>query len=246
MGCRASRGPSRLHVEREWARGKGWCRAQGGGWVVRPLWSWVVRPLWSLGRGLDVCVRVCGARPARDANGRATGGPLTEGRTARHDAALFAFGVPEGRAARHRGLGRAAAAADDVDVARLARVLELGRRRERLDEARRHRRQQAARRRHHREGGGGDAVGLLAGELLGGADGLVVHVEHVLLVHHAWMVRRGGKNGDLGGLWLDGSGLLVGSETLGLSSRVRRAASSLQMQPDEPVVASCCATKAAL
>ena len=40
------------------------------------------------------------------------------------------------------------------------------------------------------------------------------------------------------GLWLEGLGLSVESETLGLSSRVRRAASSLQMQPEVPVVAS--------
>ena len=40
------------------------------------------------------------------------------------------------------------------------------------------------------------------------------------------------------GLWLRCHGLSVGSETLGLLSRVRRAASSLRVQPDEPVVAS--------
>ena len=42
----------------------------------------------------------------------------------------------------------------------------------------------------------------------------------------------------LGGLWLEGHGRSVGSEVLGRSSRVRRAAPSLQMQPDEPVEAS--------
>jgi len=53
----------------------------------------------------------------------------------------------------------------------------------------------------------------------------------------AWMVKRS-ENGDLGGLWQEGHGLPEISEVLGLSSRVRRAAQSLQMQPDEPVVAS--------
>ena len=43
---------------------------------------------------------------------------------------------------------------------------------------------------------------------------------------------------DLRGLWLEGHGLSVGSETLGLSSRVQGAAQSLQMQSDEPVVSS--------
>ena len=50
----------------------------------------------------------------------------------------------------------------------------------------------------------------------------------------------------LGGLWLEGHGLSVGSETLGPSSRVRRTAPSLQMQPDEPVVARYGATKTAI
>jgi len=49
----------------------------------------------------------------------------------------------------------------------------------------------------------------------------------------------------LGGLWLEGHGLSVESELLGLSSRVRRAASSLQMQSDEPVEASYGLAKAA-
>ena len=43
---------------------------------------------------------------------------------------------------------------------------------------------------------------------------------------------------NLGALWRKGHGLLEGSETLGLSSRVRRAAPSLQTQTDETVVAS--------
>ena len=52
-----------------------------------------------------------------------------------------------------------------------------------------------------------------------------------------WMVKRS-EDGDLGGLWLKGHGLSVGSDLLGLSPRVRRAAPSLQMQSDEPVAAS--------
>ena len=41
---------------------------------------------------------------------------------------------------------------------------------------------------------------------------------------------------DLGGLWLEGRGRSEKPETLGLSSRVRRAAPSIQMQSDESVV----------
>ena len=51
---------------------------------------------------------------------------------------------------------------------------------------------------------------------------------------------------DLGGLWLEGHGLSEGSETLSLSSRVRRAAPSLQMQTDEPLLASCGLAKTAI
>ena len=54
----------------------------------------------------------------------------------------------------------------------------------------------------------------------------------------AWMVKRS-VNGNVGGLKLESRGLSVGCEALGLSSRVRRAASRLQVQPEEPVVASC-------
>ena len=54
----------------------------------------------------------------------------------------------------------------------------------------------------------------------------------------AWMVKRS-EIVNSGGLWLEGHGLLVGPEVLGLSPRVRRAAPSLQMQSVEPVVASC-------
>ena len=49
----------------------------------------------------------------------------------------------------------------------------------------------------------------------------VAHDEYDLL---AWRVRRG-EHGNLGrGLWLEGRGLLVGSEMLGISPRVRTAA----------------------
>ena len=50
------------------------------------------------------------------------------------------------------------------------------------------------------------------------------------------MVRRS-EIVDLGGLWREGHGRSEKSETLGLSSRVRRAALSIQMQTDEPEVA---------
>jgi len=50
---------------------------------------------------------------------------------------------------------------------------------------------------------------------------------------------------NLGGLRREGHGLLEGSEKLGLSSRVRRAAPSLQMQTEEPVTASCGLAKTA-
>ena len=50
------------------------------------------------------------------------------------------------------------------------------------------------------------------------------------------MVKRS-ENVNLGGLWLKGHGLSVGSETLGLFSRVRRAAPSLQTQSEKPLVA---------
>ena len=49
---------------------------------------------------------------------------------------------------------------------------------------------------------------------------------------------KGSENVSSGGLWLKGHGLSEGSETLGRSSRVRRAAPRLQMQSVEPVVAS--------
>jgi len=51
------------------------------------------------------------------------------------------------------------------------------------------------------------------------------------------MVRRG-EIVNLGAAWLQCHGLSVGSEVLGLSSRVRRAAPSLRTQTDEPAEAS--------
>ena len=51
------------------------------------------------------------------------------------------------------------------------------------------------------------------------------------------MVRRS-ETGNLGGLWLKGHGLSGGSEVIGRSPRVRRAAPSLQMQSDEPALSS--------
>ena len=53
----------------------------------------------------------------------------------------------------------------------------------------------------------------------------------------AWMVKRS-ENGVLDAAWLQGHGLPVGPEVMGRSSRVRRVAPCLQMQPDEPVEAS--------
>ena len=52
------------------------------------------------------------------------------------------------------------------------------------------------------------------------------------------MVVRRGEIVSLGGLRLEGHGLSVASETLGLSSRVRRAAPSLQTQSEKPLVDS--------
>ena len=51
------------------------------------------------------------------------------------------------------------------------------------------------------------------------------------------------ENVTVGRLLLTGHALSVESDLLGLSSRVQRAAPSLQMQSVEPVVASCGATK---
>ena len=59
------------------------------------------------------------------------------------------------------------------------------------------------------------------------------------------MVKRSEKV-NLGGLWLEGHGLPEISEVPGLSSRVQRAAPSLQMQTDEPVEASYGLAKSAL
>jgi len=59
-----------------------------------------------------------------------------------------------------------------------------------------------------------------------------------------WMVKRR-EIGMLGRVCLKGHGPSVESDLLGLSSRVHCAAPSLQMQPAEPVVARCGATKTA-
>ena len=52
----------------------------------------------------------------------------------------------------------------------------------------------------------------------------------------AWRVKRS-ETADVRASWRGSHGFSVGSETLGLFSRVRRAAPSLPMQPHEPVVA---------
>ena len=52
-----------------------------------------------------------------------------------------------------------------------------------------------------------------------------------------WMVKRS-EIGEFGGAWLQGYSLSVGSEVMHRFSRVRRAAPSHQMQPDELLVAS--------
>ena len=58
------------------------------------------------------------------------------------------------------------------------------------------------------------------------------------------MLKRGGIV-NLGRLWREGHGLSVRSEVMGRFYRVRRAASSLQLQPEEPAVARCGLTKTA-
>ena len=50
---------------------------------------------------------------------------------------------------------------------------------------------------------------------------------------------------NLGGHWLKSHGLSMACETLGLFSRVRRAAPSLRTQPEKPLVASHGPTKTA-
>ena len=56
---------------------------------------------------------------------------------------------------------------------------------------------------------------------------------------------KGSETGYFGAAWLQDHGLPVGSETLGVSPRVRRAAPSLQMQPEEPAAAGRGPTKTA-
>ena len=53
----------------------------------------------------------------------------------------------------------------------------------------------------------------------------------------SWMVKRSGI-GEFGGMRLQGHDPSVGSEVLGLSSRVPRAVPSPQMQTEEPAEAS--------
>ena len=65
----------------------------------------------------------------------------------------------------------------------------------------------------------------------------VPHVESGSADARACVAKRGGI-GELGGAWLEGHGLSVGSETTGRFSRVRRAARSLQMQTEELLEAS--------
>ena len=59
------------------------------------------------------------------------------------------------------------------------------------------------------------------------------------------MVKRG-EIGVLGAALRGSHGTSAESEFLGLSSRVRRVASSLQMQSEETVLASCGPTKTAI
>ena len=58
------------------------------------------------------------------------------------------------------------------------------------------------------------------------------------------MVKRG-ANGDVGGHWQKSHGLSVGSEVPRLFARVRRAASRLPIQSEEPVMASSAPPKTA-
>ena len=51
-----------------------------------------------------------------------------------------------------------------------------------------------------------------------------------LILHSATCVVKRSENDDLGGVWLKSHRFLRWSEAPGLSSRVRRAAPSLQMQ----------------
>ena len=60
----------------------------------------------------------------------------------------------------------------------------------------------------------------------------------------AWLATRG-EAVDFGAAWLRCHGLSVGSGTLGLSSRVRRAAPRPRTHSEEPAVASYAPVKAA-
>ena len=120
---------------------------------------------------------------------------------------------------------------DDADAARQRRRHGVERRRVGLAEAEHLHRQVAL------------ARGVQLLEPLGDLAGQHARVEVVAWL--AWMVKRS-KIVDLDGLWLTSCGLLVGSEVLGISSPVRRAAPSLQMLSDELLVASHGATKTPL
>ena len=91
-------------------------------------------------------------------------------------------------------------------------------------------------------------AGRARGEGCGGEEGGGVITCTMARAKSGWlsacMVRRS-EMGDSGAAWLRRHGLSVGFETLGLSSRVRRAVPRLQMQPAEPVVAGRGPTKTA-
>ena len=98
----------------------------------------------------------------------------------------------------------------------------------------------------------GRAVAMRHGAVLGqqteprrAAQQLGDELSLVACGQRAWMVQRS-EIVNLGGLWLDNHGVSVRSETLGLSSRVRRAAPSLHTQSEKPLVASHGLAKSAL
>ena len=85
---------------------------------------------------------------------------------------------------------------------------------------------------HLEVGVGGDVrvVGLVHGEL-----GLELHLDREPLRLDLRMVKRS-EMATSGGVWLTSHRLLRWSEAPALSSRVRRAASSLRMRPHEPAL----------
>ena len=77
------------------------------------------------------------------------------------------------------------------------------------------------------------------------------HAVALVLVHEhvqqpAWSWSTAAKTAGFGRVWLQGYGLSVGSEVTSRSSGERRAAPALQVPPDEPMAASCGATKTPL